>query len=107
MYKMNQSAENGFLALPIAIAEFETNVSDVRLNNHNGIIWEHINNTNQRLFPKDFCELMDYYQNIGLLCARDNYNLRCMIQSVSREDWYLAFVIVDNLRHKLWSNEKR
>jgi hypothetical protein len=107
--KMNQSAEMAFLALPVAIAEFELDmirrspwsIADDEMK------WQHINNTERALFPKNLLDLLKYYRDeVHLLTHAQTETLYNQLHGEDREAWYLAFVLIDNLKHKLWTHEE-
>lgn len=106
---MNESAENAFLALPVAIGEFESKIRRSYFDwDPDEIKWEHVNHTNQRLFQKNLFDLLAYYHNDKQFLTKEQVEtLQEQLRGEDREAWYLAFVLIDNLKHKLWTNEEK
>jgi hypothetical protein len=99
---MNQRAENAFLALPVAIDAFDTDITPMLLLTEL-YHWVHINNTPHTLYPKDLDDLLDWYLCHDYLTSEQVEGLQQQLKSPDRENWLLAFIIIDAQKHKLWS----
>ncbi len=112
MRKMNKRAECAFLALPEVIDQLDTGV---RYLINIGIIKNTFVNPNEFAIPKDpnftyfkidLTYLIEFYVNKGYLTQSQRESLYQQINSSDKENWLIAFMLIDNLKHKLWFNEK-
>ena len=103
---MNIKAGKAFLELPNVITYFDTGVIYTFQYGFKEIREEDKIDSWFINFKVDLLHLMDFYVQKGFLTKEDVISLRSQIYSEDRESWYLAFILLDNLKHRLWENKE-
>lgn len=92
---MNTRAEKVFLMLPKAIDQIDI-----------GIIYSHDGSMNEDhdfiMFRIDLTYLLIFYQEKRFFNQKQIKSLTEQLNSKCREDWLLAFIIIDSQRERLW-----
>jgi len=104
--KMNIRAEKAFTYLPTAIDQidkgmyysFKYGLAD---DPDNLMLYD----TEFKNFKVDLTYLLDYYKEIKYFSEEEVKTLKAQMFSPDRENWLVAFTVVDNQKHKLWTNE--
>lgn len=92
---MNIRAKRVFTSLPIAIDKFDS-----------GIIYDYDQvgkrNPEFTMLRIDLTYLIDFYFHKAFLTNAEQKGLNELLNSEDRQNWLVAFVIINELRHKLW-----
>lgn len=108
---MYPRAENAYLALPNAIGSFEEGirysfdsgyVGQPLVKDYSGLQVEIDEDFKQ--FRIDLSYLIRFYRDLELFNLEQEKTLFAQLDGVDKEAWYLAFILLDEQRHKLLSS---
>lgn len=98
---MNYRAEQAFIKLPVAIDEFDK--TEYRPSK-----W----GISQGFHPNQFehlridCTyLLGFYVEQEYLTPEQGTSIKQLLRSVNRQDWFMAFTILHETRHRMWDPE--
>ena len=105
---MNHRAETAFINLPEAIDQFEKGIyypvsttveTSMKFSGHMGV--DPISDPSFADLRKDLSSLIYHYTGLGYFTQEEEEGLHKQLQSPDRENWLIAFTIIDNQKHKL------